>query len=63
MKADESQKIMSLVKYRLTQWEIEEENRIKDQLMKNLQNLIEKVWEENRKIIKYKYCRWKNLLT
>ena len=43
-KADESQTIMLLVKNFLPQWwETGEKNRIKDQSMKNLQDLIEEV--------------------
>ena len=31
--------------------------------MKNLQDLIEKVWEKNRNIIKCRYYQWKNIST
>ena len=55
-KADESQKVVSLLKNLLTQWETEEENRTRDQSMKNLP-IDEKDGEENRKIIKYRYCQ------
>ena len=53
---------MLLVKNLLTQWETEEENRTWDQSMKNI-STDEGNGEENRKIIKYKYCQWKNLPT
>ena len=56
-------RIMSLVKYLPTQWrETEEENRIRDQLMKNL-STDKGDREENWKIIKCRYCQWKNLPT
>ena len=51
---------MLLVKNLLIQWETEEENRIRDQSIKNLPT-NEGDGEENQKIIKYRYCRWKNL--
>ena len=44
--ADKSQKIMTLMKNLLTQWETEEKNRTKDQLMKNLQNSMKNVGEK-----------------
>ena len=51
---------MSLVKNLLTHWETEEENRTRDQSMKNLPT-NEKDGEENRKIIKCRYRQSKNL--
>ena len=51
---------MLLVKNLLTQWETEEENRTRDQSMKNLPT-NEGDEEENRKIIRCRYCQWKNL--
>ena len=52
---------MLLVINLLTQWETKEENRIRDQLMKNLPT-NEGDEKENRKIIKCRYYRWKNRL-
>ena len=51
---------MSLVKNLLIQWETEEENRTRVQLIKNLPT-DEGDGEKNRKIIKCRYRRWKNL--
>ena len=45
---------MLLVKNLLNQWETEEENWIRDQLMNNLPT-DEEDGEENQKIIKYRY--------
>ena len=53
---------MSLVKNLLTQWEIEEENWTKDQLIKNLL-INEGDGEENRKIISVDIVDKKNILT
>ena len=53
---------MSLVKNLLTQWETEEENRTRDQSMKNLPT-DEGDREENRKIISVDIINEKNLLT
>ena len=53
---------MSLVKNFLTQWKTEEENQTRDQSIKNLPT-DEGDREENQKIIKYRYRRWKNFLT
>ena len=50
--ADESQRIMSLVKNLPTQlWEIEEENRRRESIDEKPPELNEEMWEENRKII------------
>ena len=53
---------MLLVKNLLTQWETEEEKQTRDQSIKNLLT-DEGDREENRKIIKCRYCQWKNLPT
>ena len=47
--ADEFQKIISLVKNLLTQSRTKEKNQIRDQSMKNLQDLIEEVWRKTER--------------
>ena len=52
MEADESQRIMSLVKNLPTQlWETEKENRRRESIDEKLPELDEEMWEENQKIV------------